>query len=300
MKKIKKNKLFIFLCSGIGVLLTFLLILFCWWYGYAPEWGKSIKDKTQSEFYQILFEIYNTPNAKISENTVYHSLKKELSKMTTQVLVDIYAWQHTGISVFSSSDFYNFRSYYPEKTIEEMDQDTDYSCLLVSELLKRHNTGRILMKAYQDVPLTYPYTDYLGNERWTWNDNGSNFLEMILVQQEVQNHLTPWEKKDLMNLADEKQQEKFADPRYPISSAKHNYLYTDTYGYRNQDIFGKDYKEDFGWLEEKVEERAKPFAHLRLPILTGMIEAESTGYYNREMLSTEIYNGLVQVYYIGN
>ena len=122
---------------------------------------------------------------------------------------------------------------------KEMDQNTDYSYLLVSELLKRHNTGRILMKAYQDVPLTYPYTDYLGNERWTWNDNGSNFLEMILVQQEVQNHLTPWEKKDLMNLADEKQQEKFADPRYPISSAKHNYLYTDTYGYRNQDIFGK-------------------------------------------------------------
>ena len=102
MKKIRKKKLFIFLCSGIGVLLTFLLILFCWWYGYIPEWGKSIKDKTQSEFYQILSEIYNTPNEKISENTVYHSLKKELSKMTTQVLVDIYAWQHTGISVFSS------------------------------------------------------------------------------------------------------------------------------------------------------------------------------------------------------
>ncbi len=263
-KKTKQEKL-VFLLLGAGVLLA-LLLPFCWWYGYYPEWGKSIDKLEESQTYLLLYQQYNEDPVTTPNEMIYDALREEFSETNTEVLVDIFLFMTEGW-IDAYKPYREFQSIFRSGSLQELDEKKDYHSLITYALYSRHSAGRILMKAYQEVPLTYSF-HYQG-KKYTKGDPGKvSFLEMILTQEEIQKHLTFWEKKALPKLADQKQIQKFLEPIYPLDAAKYNYLYTDTCGYRNQDIYGKDYKEDFGWLDEKVEERAKPFTHLRDDILT--------------------------------
>lgn len=262
----RKKRIFIFFCSGMGGLLGVFLILFCWWYGFYPEWGKMIKDPMESKAYRMIEEIKTNPDSQLTGTDIYPVLKEEIPQMTTQVLVDVYTLFYQGydnflVGIYSSC--YNFREFHVNRSAEEIEDSQDGQDLMIHGLLERHAAGRLLMKAYQEAPLWCDDVNHYGIQGWD-NRFGLAYLEMILVQEEIQQHLTPWQKEDLMKLADEKQKEKFSDPDYP--DAEYNYLYTDTYGYLYQDSFGADYENDkdyFCWFTDTVIKRAKPFESLR-------------------------------------
>lgn len=264
MNKVKKpkQKKLVFGLLGAGILLV-LLVPFCWWYGYYPELGKPIRSLEESKAYGLLLSERENPNT-ISDDLLYDTFKQEVPQMTTEVLAKIYTWRYIHLISDPYYGYVDFRSLYPNKSMEEIEDDKDFPSLIVYSLFERNNAARVLMKIYEEIPLTI-IKEYLGR---TGNVGCIAYLEMILVQEEIQRHLSPLGKNDLRKLADQKQVEKFLEPIYPLDAAKYNYLYTDTCGYRNQDIYGEDYKEDFGWLDEKVEEQAKPFMHLRDAILT--------------------------------
>ncbi len=255
MGKVKKKKL-VFWILGLIFFLA-LFFPFCWWYGYYPEWGKSINHLKESEAYSLLLSEKENPNT-ITDDEFYDTFKREIPKMTTEVLAEIYTWRYIDLISNPYYDYVDFRSLYPRKSMEEIEEDKDYPSLIVDSLFDRNNAAKVLMKIYEETPLTIT-KDYIGR---TDNAGCIACLEMILAQEEIQQHLSPLGKTDLKKLADKKQVEKFLEPIYPLDSAKYNYLYTDTYGYRNQDIYGEDYKEDFGWLEDKVREKAKTFKYL--------------------------------------
>lgn len=250
-------------------LLLLLLFFLCstWWYGYYPELGKTIRSLEESKAYGLLLSERENPNT-ITDDLFYDTFEQEIPQMTTEVLAKIYTLNHIYSFLiydpyYGATGYDDFRSLYPSKSMEEIEEDKDYPTLIVYSLFERNNAARVLMKVYEETPITF--TDEYGR---TGNVGCIAYLEKILVQEEIQRHLSPLGKNDLRKLADQKQVEKFLEPIYPLHDAIYNYLYTDTCGYRNQDIYGEDYKEDFGWLDEKVEERAKPFMHLRDTILT--------------------------------
>lgn len=249
-------------------LLLLLLFFLCsaWWYGYYPELGKSIDKLEKSRTYLLLYQQYNEDPVTTPNEMIYDTLREEFSETNTEVLVDIFLFMTEGW-IDAYKPYREFQSIFRSGSLQELDEKKDFRSLITYALYSRHKAGKVLMKAYQEVPLTYSF--YYQGKKYTKGDPGKvSCLEMILTQEEVQKHLTFWEKKALPKLADQKQVEKFLEPIYPLHDAIYNYLYTDTCGYRNQDIYGEDYKEDFGWLDEKVEERAKPFMHLRDTILT--------------------------------
>ncbi len=259
MSKHNRVKLILGFCGVIFFLV--LCLPFCWWYGYYPEWGKPIRSLEKSEAYDLFLSVWENPD---THDLLYNTLEQEIPDMTTEVLVDFYVSWAKEIRIMDNPYYpcHLFEGILRDTPIDEMIETKDWQTLIIYALFERHNAGRILMKTYRDAPLIYNFIDYLGDEDTAANDGCIAYLEMILVQKEIQNHLTPWEKSDLIKLADEKQAEKFSEPGYPLASARYNYLYTDTYGYKYQDLFGEDYKEDFGWLEDKVREKAKSFKYL--------------------------------------
>lgn len=261
MNKNKKKKLILGILET-SVFLT-LFLPFCWWYGYYPELGKPINHLEESKAYDLFLSERENPNT-ISDDLLYDTLKQEIPKMTTEVLAKIYTFRHIDSFIVynpyqGATSHGDFQSLYPQKSMEEIEKDKDYPSLIVYSLFERNNAARVFMKIYEETPITIT-DEYLGR---TGNVGCIAYLEKILVEKEIQCHLTPLGKSDLRKLADKKQVEKFLEQIYPIYDAKYNYLYTDTYGYRNQDIYGEDYMEDFGWLDEKVEKRAKYFERLK-------------------------------------
>ena len=215
----------------------------------------------------MISDMKTNPDMEVSRDVIYDTLEKEIPEMTTQVLVDVYTLFYRGydnflVGIYSSCC--NFRDIYVNNSIDEIDESQDFESLMIHALFERHAAGRLLMKAYRDSPMWCDDVNHYGILQGWDNRFGLAYLEMILAQEEIQQHLTPWQKGALMDLADQKQEEKFSNPDYP--DAEYNYLYTDTYGYLYQDFFGADYENDedyFCWFSDRVKERAKSFEHLR-------------------------------------
>lgn len=250
MKKLLSVKFLVLLFLGI-VLLLFLF--FCWWYGVFSDVGKTITTPYDLDSIELIDgdQILSPEEYNGDE---YSDLKQQIPKMTTKALVETYYEATRWGSDYSTT--------YPFCNNLELILTEGNPAIqrIAAELLKRKNAGRILMKTYQEMPVLR--ISYNSPDLWP-NKVAFDYLELLLAQEEIQNHLLPWEKTELQELADQKQAEKFSEEEYPLMYAKQNYLYTDTYGYLHPELYGKDEIYYWQWSEEKLEERAKPFLHLR-------------------------------------
>ena len=118
-KKTKQEKL-VFWLLGAGVLLA-LLLPFCWWYGYYPEWGKSIDKLEESQTYLLLYQQYNEDPVTTSNEMIYDALREEFSETNTEVLVDIFLFMTEGW-IDAYKPYREFQSIFRSGSLQELDE----------------------------------------------------------------------------------------------------------------------------------------------------------------------------------
>ena len=231
----KKSKLTISPIIFLIVINSAFVCLYLWWYGFFPEFGKTIKEPLDG--------------FSVNDDVYLSDLEEAVPKMTTRALVETYInsarWSNPG-------PYYNIEDI--DLKLSELDPDHD---VLLTELLQRNNAGRVLLQAYQDLPTAAKEKKYRGFS----NQNAIGHLELLLTAEKIQQHLTSQEISSLPEAADQKQKEKFSD--YFYSFAEYNFLYEDTYG---ENILG-----DLEWFMEKVEARTKPFEQYRNPVISAIL-----------------------------
>lgn len=235
-----------------SVLVFMLLLFFFWWYGLFSDVGKTERkpyDLNSIEYVnrnQILsIEEYNKDE--------YADFKKQIPNMSTEALIETLVQFCQSISINSIYEF-------PESAFYYYSNPEQYPLpgYLIQELLNRNNSGRKLLKAYQQCPVTYQ--SEFGSRK---NAQTLGMLELLLSRSEFQKHMFFADLQKIPQILHQKQTEKFEESIYDEHLASQNFLYTDAYNSEGKDYYGGEidsgYVYETGWDWDKLEEYAKEY-----------------------------------------
>ena len=203
----------------VSLLLLLLFFLFsAWWYGLFSDIGK---ENHKIDGLDILLFTEDTPK----------ELQKTCMSLSTRTLVKVLC----GWALFNP--VYDYPKELYLKFLNE--QSFDFPSIVTSELFRRNNSAKVLLNTYSKLPIQSENIP---------NSNVIGILELMLSYPQIQNHLTPEDKKFLAEVIYRKQWEKFYSLDYS-DFEYYNFLFADAY-------------DKNGWNKEKLEQYAEPFKHL--------------------------------------